>query len=320
MAVYTEVSEIELAKFIGEYDIGARKSCEGITEGVENSNYLLTTEKGKFILTLYEKRVNFEDLPFFLGLMEHLAKTGLPCPTPIHDFDGKVLKQLCGKPAAITSFLDGVSPERLDNYHCAQVGTALAKLHLFGSNYKLKRRNSLSKGGWGKLFKESEQRADEVTAGLANLMREEIKHLEFNWPQNLPSGIIHADLFPDNVFFKNGHLTGLIDFYFACNDFLAYDLAVCINAWCFEPNYLFNTSKAQLMINAYCKERPLSEAEFIALPDLARGAAMRFLCTRLFDWLNIIEGALVKPKNPIEYIQKLKFHQQNDDISAFMIK
>lgn len=307
MAVYTEVSDEDLEAFIAEYDIGAVLSCKGIAEGVENSNFLVQTEAGSFILTLYEKRVSPADLPFFLGLMEHLAARGLPCPTPLHGRDGRSLRQLCGRPAAIVTFLAGLWPRRIVPHHCAALGHALADLHQKGLSFPGVRRNALGQPEWRPLFATAEARADEVKPGLAAHLDREIDWLEAHWPKDLPTGIIHADLFPDNVFFQGDAISGLIDFYFACTDALAYDLAVCINAWCFEPDGSFNVTKARLMLAAYAQVRPLSVAEFEALPTLARGAAMRFLLTRLYDWLNTPPGALVKRKDPLEYDRKLRF-------------
>ena len=319
MAVYTEISDSQLAEFLQDYEIGTAVSCKGIAEGVENSNYLLFTERGPYILTLYEKRVALGDLPFFLGLMEHLAAKNVPCPTPIHGLDGNVLRSLCGKPAAITSFLSGVSPTSPNLSHCKNVGLGLADLHINGSNYSARRKNSLSRDGWEKLFLLVEDRADHITPGLTKLIRSEIDYLKEFWPDDLPKGVIHADLFPDNVFFKDNQLTGLIDFYFACNDFFAYDLAICLNAWCFESDFSFNRHKAKNMTLAYNNRRPLTPSELSALPMLARGAALRFLTTRLFDWLNLVEGALVKPKDPIEYVHKLRFHQSIKNASIYGI-
>jgi len=319
MAVYTEISDSQLAEFLQDYEIGTAVSCKGIAEGVENSNFLLFTERGPYILTLYEKRVALGDLPFFLGLMEHLAAKSVPCPTPIHGLDGNVLRSLCGKPAAITSFLSGVSPKSPNLTHCKNVGLALADLHINGSNYSARRKNSLSRDGWEKLFLLVEDRADHITPGLTKLIRSEIDYLKEFWPDDLPKGVIHADLFPDNVFFKDNQLTGLIDFYFACNDFFAYDLAICLNAWCFESDFSFNRHKAKSMTLAYNNRRPLTPSELSALPMLARGAALRFLTTRLFDWLNLVEGALVKPKDPIEYVHKLRFHQSIKNASIYGI-
>ena len=309
MAVYTEVSDEDIAAFVAEYDIGALGSFKGIAEGVENSNYLLLTNTGPFIVTLYEKRVSADDLPFFLGLMEHLSARGVPCPTPIRGRDGAALRRLCGRPAAIISFLGGVWPRRIRPEQCSALGAAVARLHLAGADFGLRRANALSTPGWRPLFESCRRRVDAVCEGLEAIIDAELGRLEADWPEDLPAGVIHADLFPDNVFFEGPRLSGLIDFYFACNDYFAYDIAVCLNAWCFERDGAFNVTKARNMLSAYRGERALSAAELAAIPLLARGAALRFLLTRLFDWLNRVEGALVKPKDPLEYLQKLRFHQ-----------
>ena len=309
MAVYTQVADDELAAFLDAYDIGALVSYKGIAEGVENSNYFLQTERGSFILTLYEKRVDPADLPFFLGLMDHLAAQEIACPTPIHARDGEALRTLAGRPAAIISFLQGVSPRRVDIRHCAPLGRALAEMHLAADGFAMARPNALSLAGWRPLFERCGPRAHEVQNGLAGEIELELEILEANWPTGLPTGVIHADLFPDNVFFLGDRVSGVIDFYFACNDFLAYDLAICINAWCFEKDGSFNVTKARHMLNAYRAARPFSPAELAAIPVLLRGGALRFLLTRLHDWLFHPEGALVTPHNPLEYYRKLRFHQ-----------
>ena len=309
MAVYTEVADDELRTFVAEYDIGAVVSCKGIAEGVENSNFLLQTDHGNFILTLYEKRVAHDDLPFFLQLMEHLSAAGLPCPVPIHGRDGRALRALASRPAAIVTFLQGLWPRRIDLAHCAELGAGLARMHLAGASFSLRRPNSLSLDGWRHLIAATAPRADEVQPGLAAELQRELDSLVAEWPRDLPTGVIHADLFPDNVFFIDGHLSGIIDFYFACTDFLAYDIAVCLNAWCFERDNSFNITKARLLLSGYRKVRPLEQAELAALPLLGRGSALRFLLTRLYDWLNLPAGALVTPKDPLEYLTKLRFHR-----------
>ena len=319
MAVYTEVSDDELEAFVAQYDIGAVKYYKGIAEGVENSNYLLSTDCGSYILTLYEKRVERNDLPFFLGLMDHLAANKFPCPIPIHGRDGASLRDLCDRPAAIVTFLNGMWPRQINPSNCHALGEAAAKLHVAAANFTLERENNLSLSGWKNLAAETEVGANEVATELKQTVAGEVTYLEGNWPDGLPSGVIHADLFPDNVFFDGDELSGLIDFYFACNDFLAYDLAVCLNAWCFEPDTSFNITKARLMINAYRKVRSCSVAELNALPLLARGAALRFLLTRLYDWLNQVDGAMVKPKDPMEYLKKLRFHRGLEGPGAYGI-
>jgi homoserine kinase type II len=310
MAVYTDVAADELAEFLGHYDIGELLSYKGIAEGVENSNFLLHTSAGYFILTLYEKRVARSDLPFFLGLMTHLASRGISCPQPLKNTSGEALSVLAGRPAAIINFLEGVWPRKPNAAHCAGVGRALAKMHLAGADFPMARANALSVSGWRPLFEAAASRADEVQHGLRDLIGAELDHLEGNiWPQNLSQGVIHADLFPDNVFFLGEEVSGIIDFTFACTDMLAYDVAICLNAWCFESDCSFNVTKARAFLGAYGRERPLSEAEQNALPLLARGAALRFLLTRLVDFLNVPKGALVRPKDPLEYARKLRFQQ-----------
>lgn len=309
MAVYTEVGDEELMAFVAEYDIGAVKSCKGIAEGVENSNYMLVTDAGTYILTLYEKRVKGGDLPFFLGLMDHVAARGVPCPVPVAGRDGEKLRTLCGRPAAVVTFLDGMWPRRVTPDHCAALGAALATFHLAGRDFPLTRENSLSVAGWRPLFEAARPHADAVKPGLADELAGELDALEAGWPAGLPSGVIHADLFPDNVFFRNGTVSGLIDFYFACNDLFAYDLAICLNAWAFEADRSFNATKARRLLKAYQGVRGVTPAELAALPMLARGAAMRFLLTRLYDWVNTPADALVVRKDPLEYLEKLHFHQ-----------
>jgi homoserine kinase type II len=310
MAVYTDVAADELADYLSHYDIGELLSYKGIAEGVENSNFLLHTSRGSFILTLYEKRVAKGDLPFFLGLMTHLAEHGINCPLPVKNRSGEALSVLAGRPAAIITFLEGVWPRKPNAAHCAGVGRALAKMHLAGAGFSVSRANALSVSGWRPLFEAASARADEVQHGLRDFIAAELAFLESGiWPRNLPQGVIHADLFPDNVFFLGEELSGIIDFTFACDDLFAYDVAICLNAWCFEADHSFNVTKARALLNAYARERKLSDAEQDALPLLARGAAIRFLLTRLVDWLNVPPGALVRPKDPLEYARKLRFHQ-----------
>lgn len=317
MAVYTDVSGEELAAFLADYDLGAMLSLKGIAEGVENSNYLLHTEKGYFILTLYEKRVAEADLPFFIGLMQHLAARGLNCPQPVKNRRGDALGRLAGRPAAIVTYLDGMWPRRQNAKQCAAVGDADALLHIDGEGFALKRPNALSIEAWRPLYESAASRADSVHPGLAAFIEKELSWLEANWPRGLPQGVIHADLFPDNVFFLGEKLSGLIDFYFACNDAFAYDLAICVNAWCFEPDASFNITKGRAMIENYRRRRPLNAQEVEAIPALARGASMRFLLTRLVDWLNVPPGALVRPKDPLEYFRKLRFHAQATSIRDY---
>ncbi|MDE2238363.1 MAG: homoserine kinase [Rhodospirillales bacterium] len=308
MAVYTEVTDEALTEFLALYEIGTLTAFRGIAEGVENSNYALKTTQGDFILTLYEKRVNKEDLPYFLGLMEHLRAHGLSCPLPVRAKDGRNLQELAGKMAAITTFLPGVWPRQIRVAHCEPLGAALARLHLAGEGFAMTRRNGLGPDAWEPLLAKSLPHADSVLGGLGAELQAWLGQIEAEWPKNLPVGQIHADLFPDNVFFLDGKLSGLIDFYFACTDILAYDIAICLNAWCFETHAELNVTRSRALLRGYQSVRPLSQAEIDALPVLARGAAIRFLLTRLYDWLNTPAGALVTPKDPLDYYRRLRFH------------
>ena len=317
MAVYTDITETDLKDFMAQYDAGELLSYKGIAEGVENSNFLLHTGKGPLILTLYEKRVDRNDLPFFLGLMHHLADRGLSCPLPLPRHDGELLGELSGRPAALISFLEGMWLRRPEARHCREVGKALAQMHIAGGGFTLTRPNALSLEGWKTLWAKSKDRADEVEKGLEEEIGTEIAFLAENWPKDLPAGVIHADLFPDNVFFLGDALSGLIDFYFACNDFLVYDLSICINAWCFEKDGAYNITKGIAMIEGYQSVRPLSGAEIAALPILSRGSALRFFLTRLYDWLTTPEGALVVKKDPLEYLKKLRFHRKIESSAEY---
>jgi homoserine kinase type II len=320
MAVYTDVSDEELEAFIASYAIGALTSFKGIAEGVENSNYLVHTEGGRYILTLYEKRVRAEDLPYFLALMEHLAARGITCPLPVRDREGRTLKQLEGRPAALITFLEGLWVRRPGIEHCAGLGEALGRLHLASMDFPMTRANSLSLPGWQALFGSIGSGADKVKSGLTGVIEKELRYLQQHWTGDLPQGVIHADLFPDNVFFLADKVSGLIDFYFACNDMLAYDVAVCLNAWCFESDGSFNVTKARAMLKAYEGVRPLTKAELDRLPTLARGAALRFLLTRTYDLLNTDANALVKTKDPNEYLRKLRFHQRVKSTREYGLK
>ena len=319
MAVYTQVDDITLSNFLATYDVGTATSFKGIAEGVENSNYLLETTEGQFILTLYEKRANPADLPYFLDMMEHLASKGLPAPLPIHDKKGAALQKLAGKPACMISFLKGVSVDHTSPEHCAELGLTLAKMHGALADYAVQRENDLSIDGWKALFEKVRSGANSVEPGLEKLIESELVYLSEQWPKNLPKGTIHADLFPDNILFTGLKITGVIDFYFGCTDTLAYDLAICINAWCFDDAHDFVAEKAKRMIEMYDVERSLSPAEIEAMPTLCRGAALRFLLTRLYDWLNPVEGAVVRPKRPDDYIKRLKFHQQITDTAHYVV-
>jgi homoserine kinase type II len=317
VAVYTDISETELSAFLSRYDIGELLSYKGIAEGTENSNFSLHTSTGPYFLTLYEKRVEAADLPFFLGLMEHLAQKGLSCPLPVRRRDGQVIGELAGRPCAVITFLEGMWPRRPTAHHCREVGRALARMHLAGADFPLTRANALALPGWRRLWEAARERADEVEPGLGREVEADFAHLERAWPSGLPGGVIHADLFPDNVFFLGQELSGLIDFYFACNDFLAYDLATCLNAWCFEKDFSFNLTKGAALLSGYESVRRLEPAEREALPVLARGSALRFMLTRLYDWLTIPEGALVQKRDPMDYVRRLRFHRQVASASEY---
>jgi homoserine kinase type II len=317
MAVFTPVTAAELAPFIAGFDIGEFVSAKGIAEGVQNTNYLVKTATGQFILTLYEERTEVSALPYFLGLMDHLSKGGISCPTPVHDRNGHALVELNGRPAALVSFLDGAWIRKPDASHCGAVGKALAQLHLVGQNFSMRRTNDLGPIGWRPLFDRFASRADEITPHLKRLITAELAHLDNAWPVGLPQGVVHADLFPDNVFFVDGALSGLIDFYFAATDTLAYDIAICLNAWCFEADLTFNAEKSAALLAGYQRVRPLGMDEISALPTLARGAALRFLLTRAHDWLFTAETAIVTKHDPLAYSERLAFHQSVTGPSAY---
>lgn len=317
MAVYTHLTNEEIGTLLTQhYQLGAFDFAVGIAAGVENSNYLVATRDAqgreqKHILTLYEKRVEAAELPFFLGLMQHLAARGFPCPQPIAMRDGALFTHVAGRPAAMVSFVPGQSRSVIRPTHAAAVGATLAQLHAAADGFAMTRANRLSLAGWRGLQQKLGAQLEAVAPGLAVMVQEELAWLSAQWPaaQALPRGVIHADLFPDNVFFQEAQVSGVIDFYFACEDWLAYDLAIAMNAWCFEPDGTFHDEKAQRMVAAYDAVRPLNAAEKAALPLLLRGAALRFLLTRAHDWIHRVPGAQVVVLDPLEYVAKLRFHQ-----------
>lgn len=313
MAVYTNITESELSAFLATYDLGVLRSFAGIAQGVENSNFRVETERGRYILTLYERRVRTDDLPFFLGLMRHLAASGFPSPMPQRDRAGQMLSVLNGKPAAIVSFLAGASDVTPGVEKCRAAGEGLAALHATAADFSIRRGNSLGKANWRPLFDAHRAACRDFAPDLEDLMAKDLDALDAAWPSDLPEGVIHADLFPDNVFFEGDRFAAAIDFYFACNDMLAYDLAVCLNAWCHSPDGALRVELARAMVEGYERRRPLSPEERKALPILARGAAMRFFLTRLADWGATPEGALVKPHNPMDYAARLAFHRRAAD-------
>ena len=317
MAVYTDISDEELAQLLARYDLGQAQTFKGIAEGVENSNFLLETDRGRFILTIYERRVNPDDLPFFLGLMRWLADHGYPCATPMPGRDGELIQRVRGKPAAIVGFMPGLSVRRPTAAHCRQAGEGLARLHLAAEGFPLRRANDLGQDAWAPLFAGLKGAAEDLKPGLAATIAADLDHLTAHWPAGLPTGVIHADYFPDNVFFQGNRFAAAIDFYFACVDALAYDIAVALNAWCFEADGSFNITSARALVAGYETHRPLSDAERSALPILAHGAAMRFFLTRLNDWGATPAGALVRPKDPLEYERKLAVHRSAADLVLF---
>jgi homoserine kinase type II len=309
MAVYTDISDTELAAFVAEFDIGEAVSFKGIAEGVENSNFLLETRRGRYILTIYERRVRADDLPFFLSLMQWLANAGYPSAAPISDRAGAILKTLRGKPAALIAFLPGLSARRPSIAQCREAGEGLAWLHLASRGFPGRRSNELGQASWAPMVVRLAPAAEALKPGLAAIIEDDVAHLAAAWPAGLPQGVVHADYFPDNVFFDAGRFAGTIDFYFAACDALAYDIGVALNAWCFETDGTFHVAAARAFIDGYELRRQLTDAERAALPVLAHGAALRFFLTRLDDWGATPVGALVVPKDPLEYERKLAVHR-----------
>lgn len=320
MAVYTPLSNADIAEFLSHYNVGTFASAQGIAEGIENTNYLLTTQKPdgshtRYILTIYEQRVKREEIPFFLQLTQYLSDKGIPCPRPIIATGGEMILPINGKPAALIQFLEGKGSPAITPAHMSEVGAMLARMHLAARDFPQARPNNLSLDGWEQLAAKTAARADEVSHGLASTIATELAYLRAHWPKNLPGGIVHADVFPDNVFFDGaGTLTGVIDFYFSCTDAWVYDLLITMNAWCFdEADHRFVPERAAALFASYQSVRRITQPELDAMAVLARGASLRFLLTRLYDWLNPVPGALVTPKDPAEYLAKLRFHQRVRD-------
>ena len=311
MAVYTYITKEILLLFLKDYNIGNLESFENILEGVENTNYKIITSQNTFVLTIFEKRVNKQELPFFIKLQKHLSKKNIKCPNPIANKQGQYIQIIQNKPCVIMSFLDGEKINNVIPHHCYQVGELLANIHKLTNDFNAIRENNLHQTKWMDIFNKCKQAKDYRYNDLFEPIERELIYLKENWPKNLPKGIIHADVFQDNVFFINDSLSGLIDFYFSCNDFYAYELAIGINAWCFDEKVNFDQSKYTSMIKGYELIRNLSSKELIKLPILLRGAAMRFLLTRLHDKLYHQTKSYVTPKNPNEYFSILKFHQNN---------
>ena len=320
MAVYTKLTEKKLKEFFLKYNLGKLINYKGIKEGIENTNYYIQTEKGKFILTLYEKRVEEKDLPFFISLMRNLYDKNFPSPEPIINKNGNYISEISGKKAAVISFIDGSAKKILNPDDCFEVGVNTAKLHVITKDLKGKRENKLSINSWRKIYNKVKKDCSVIHPNLTNTIEKNLNYIEKNWPKNIPSGIIHADLFPDNIFFKNNKVSGIIDYYFSCFDFYAFEIAICLNALCFEgknQNLSFNVTKAKKFVDGYSSIRQLNEVEKNALKILCQGAAIRFLLTRVFDYLNLTEGAIVKIKDPVEYLKRLEFHDGVTDYKDY---
>ena len=312
MAVYTKLNQNKIEEILSNYSLGKLDSFKGIEEGIENTNYFLSVNKKKFILTIYEKRVKPSDLPFFSDLMSSLNKANFKCPAPISNNNNKTITNFGGKKLMIVSFLEGKAKQNLSPTNCKSIGSEIAKMHELTKNLKLKRQNDLSINSWRKLFNSVKDKCENIHKDLPKLIEENLNDVEKNWPKNLPKGIIHADLFHDNIFFIKDKFSGVIDFYFSCEDFFAFEIAICFNALCFDglkSNLSFNVTKAKNFIDGYTSVRKLSHEELHNLKVLSQGAALRFLLTRVFDALNKVEGAIVKIKDPMEYLKRLEFHK-----------
>jgi homoserine kinase type II len=315
MAVYTKFNKNDFIEILKNYSIGSLDSFEGIQEGIENTNYFLKSNNKKFILTIYEKRVKEEDLPFFSELMGNLNKSGFKCPVPICN-----ITEFKNKKLMIVSFLEGKAKNNLSPENCKSVGIEAAKMHEITKKFKIKRRNDLSINSWRKIFDTVKNQCSKIHSDLPGLIESNLKDVEKNWPENLPQGIIHADLFNDNIFFKDDKFSGIIDFYFSCNDFYAFELAICFNALCFDGpqnNLSFNATKAKSLVDGYSKIRKLTNLEKKNIKVLSQGSALRFLLTRVFDSLNTVEGAVVKVKDPMEYLKKLEFHKNSKNFEDY---
>ena len=313
MAVYTKLKKEDIEKILSNYNLGKLDSYKGIEEGIENTNYFLLINKKKYILTLYEKRVSSKDLPFFSDLMTSLNQSSFKCPIPIKNSQKKTIGDFNGKKMMIVSFLEGGAKQNLSPANCHSIGIEVAKMHELTKKLIIKRQNNLSVNSWRRLFNSVKNKCSKIHKDLPKLIEENLNDVEENWPKNLPRGIIHADLFHDNIFFSGDQFTGIIDFYFSCEDFYAFEIAICFNALCFDglkENLSFNVTKAKKFIDGYSSVRKLSEKEKNNIKVLSQGASLRFLLTRVFDSLNTIEGAMVKVKDPIEYLKRLEFHKK----------
>jgi len=316
MAVYTDISQNDLDQFLSLYNIEDVNSFEGIRNGVSNSNYLLFGKKNKYILTIFEEMTNDRDLPYFFQLMNHLNSKNIMCPKIIKDKSNNFSNILQGKQAAISSFLEGKSIEHIKPSHCAELGTMVAKFHNASNELKIYRENDLGVKKLETIIDSIEKISEKLNPSVMDIIHSEHEYLK-NITFDIPSGIIHADLFPDNIFFNKNKLSGIIDFYFACNDFYAYEIATCLNAWCFEQNNEFNISKAKALLSNYNLHKKFSSEELECLPLLARASALRYLLTRLMDFHTRQDSELIIKKDPDEYLKKLKFHQSVDKSSEY---
>jgi len=312
MAVYTKLNKNEIEEIVSLYKLKNLESFAPIEEGIENTNYIIIANKKKYILTIFEKRVKEQDLPFFCELISLLNKSGFKCPLPLLNLENSPISTFKRKKLTILTFISGKSKENLSNENCEDIGKEAARLHLLTSNFKIHRKNALSIESWRNMFENIKDKCNRIHKDLPNLIEANLKDIEKNWPSNLPSGIIHADLFKDNIIFENNKVSGIIDFTFSCNDFYALEIAICFNALCFDgvkSNLSFNVTKAKKFIDGYSSIRKLSDQERNSIKILSQGAALRFLLTRVFDAINTVEGALVKIKDPIEYLKRLEFHK-----------
>ena len=311
MAIYTKISENDVVSIEKKFNLGKIISCKGIKKGIENTNYLVRTKNNKYILTIFEKRVKKRDVPFFMSLMDKLNNHNINCPKPQKSKAGNYSINIKNKPASIVSFVEGKDKNKLKIKDCYEIGKNVAKLHITSKKIKLHRKNSMSLKKWPKILNKIDNRSRIINSNLNYLMKEALLEVKNKWPKNLPSGIIHGDLFIDNIFFNKNKFHGYIDFYFACNDFLMYEIAICINALCFDKKngkFIFNKKKSKNLIKGYSKIRKLSQREKKSLNILCKGAALRYLLTRTYDYLNTPKSAIIKIKDPKEYIQKLKVH------------
>jgi homoserine kinase type II len=322
MAVYTKIDKKEITFIAKEFNLKKIIKFKGIKNGIENTNYLLKTKYQKYILTIFEKRVQKKDLPFFMKLMDELNKNSINCPKPLKNIKGKYLTIVKNKPACIVTFLDGKDKKKLNNKNCYDLGKNIGRLHKASNNIKLYRKNSMSIKNLDKLLKSINFKSKNIVPNLKSILKMNLKEIKKKWPRNLPEGIIHGDLFIDNIFFKKNKFAGFIDFYFSCNDYSMYEIAICINALCFDKKknkFFLNNEKVKNLIKGYQKIRKISQREKNALNLLCRAAALRYLLTRIYDYFNTPKTAFIKIKDPNEYFQKLIIHNNLDCYEDYYI-